>query len=539
MLQLGKILATVALAAFALDASASERREDLNVGVWNLPDDYNPATMSGNWNALVMRNLYEGLLSLDSHGKPIPGQAESWDISADAKTYTFYIRDDAFWSDGTPVTARDFETTWKTAFDPQTKDTQTPPLLNMLENADAVRSGDKPLSALGVNALDEKTLQLKLSFPANYLLPTVAHISTMAAPSKISNTKQKYESWGNPDGLLFNGPYKVSKYEAGKVLELAKNEHYYGASGVEINTLRYKFYPDEQDRLIQAYLQEEIDVTYIYGPTIDYTLQNKNLQSAVFDEGQGSIYYYTFNNSHPKFKNKDIRKALAYALNEKVIVDKIYKLSSAADTIVPSTMYRYPSDLDTMSWRDLPYSERIAQARALMQQNGYSKENPLKVKLSYNNLQTNERVANAVRSHWATIFVETEFVAQPSKAHFKGLLDGHYEIGRVGWHADYNDPQNLLNLFRSNSGANYSLWENATFDQLYDAYVRSNSPTDATQALKNALLLLDEELPAIPILFSKRFTLVRPSLNGYNVSFSREHPVRWFSWSSDEFASSE
>ncbi|MEM1400724.1 MAG: peptide ABC transporter substrate-binding protein, partial [Pseudomonadota bacterium] len=459
----------MASASIALPAAATT----LHVHNGGDPSSLDPHKVSGDWENRVVGDMIEGLVTEDPDAQAMPGQAESWTISDDGLTYTFTLRDDAVWSDGEPVKASDFVFAFQRLMNPETAANYAY-LQYTIKNAEAINGGDiTDLGELGVVALDDKTLEITLENPTPYFLGALTHYTAFPVPQHV--VEEHGDDWVQVENMVVNGPYKPVEWVPGSLVRTAINESYYDADKLAIDEVVFYVLEDESAAL-RRYRAGEFDILTEF-PTDQYEWLQENHPGEARVAPYAGLYYYTFNHTVPGLDDIRVRQALSMAVNREVIGPQVLGTGEIpAYSWVPPGMDNY-GEVAEVSWKDLPYDEKVAQAKELLIEAGYGPENPLSLQLRYNTNENHKRIAIAIAAMWKPLGVEIELFNTETKVHYDDLQNGISEIARAGWLADYNDAENFLGLLKSGINYNYGRWSNADYDALLE---QAETETDMT-----------------------------------------------------------
>jgi oligopeptide transport system substrate-binding protein len=489
------------------------------------PDSLDPHQVSGNWEDRIIGDMFMGLTTEAADSTVIPGAAESWTISDDGLTYTFTLRDHS-WSDGTPVTAEDFVFGLRRILDPATA-AEYAYLLYPIKNAEALNNGSLPdPEALGVRAVDPKTLEITLEQPTSYFLQQLTHYTAFPIPRH--KVEELGDDWVKPGNIVGNGAYTVVEWVPNTQVRMVKNDSFFDADNVAIDEVVY--YPtEERNTGTKQFRAGEVDVQYDFASEqIDFL--EENLPEATHISPQLAAYYYVFNTKEPPFDDVRVRQALAMAIDRDAITEKVLRTGEVpAYSLVPPNAGTYgePPQVD---WADLPYQERVEQAKALLGEAGFGPDKPLRFTLRYNTSESHKKVAIAVAAMWKQLGVEAELFNTEVKVHYNDLQEHDFQVARAGWVADYNDPENFLSLLRTTTGPmNYGQYDNPEYDRLM-AESDVTTDADARDALmREAETLMLADLPVIPIYHYTSKNLVSPHVQGWVDNAKDRHRTRWLS----------
>lgn len=484
------------------------------------PQTLDPHLAEGVPASHILRDLFEGLTAESPEGRVIPGAAIRWNISRDGKTYTFYLRRNARWSNGDPVTAQDFVYGLQRSANPVTASNYAQVLLP-IKNAAEVFSGDLPLDQLGVVAMDEYTLQITLKGPTPYFLGLLNHSSTY--PVHQASVEQYGSGFSRPGKLVSNGAYVLKDWKVRSRIELQKNEYYWDADKVIIAQVFY--YPfEEQSSALKQFRAGKLHWTYEVPNNQFKWLQQHYPEELVISPWMGS-YFFGYNlEREPFIENLDLRLALAMALDRDLLTDKVTQFGEQPSyNLVPPGIRNFVSPRP--EWADWSQAERSAEARRLYAGAGYNQDNPLRIEIRYNTGQNNKKMALAVASLWkqvlgvqATLFNEEWKVFLQNREQ-KVLT----QVFRAGWISDYADPYSFLELFRSGHGRNDFGYSSALYDSLLAEIAAERIPSRRRRLMFAAERMLLAEMPFIPVYTYVTKRLVDPRLRGWQSNVMDHH----------------
>ena len=361
------------LAAFALALAGcgeatlgmDPQNKILDIGNGAEPLSLDPAKAGGTWESNIIGNMFIGLTTDDAHGEVIPGMAERWEISEDGLTWTFHMRR-ADWSDGVPVTAYDFEFAWRRVMNPETL-AEYAAILYPVKNAEAINAGKLPVTALGIHAIDERTLEIQLEHPAPYLPGILKHQTAYPVPKHV--VEQWGDDWIKPAHVVVNGPYTLIKWWSNYVVHLRKNPQFFDAANVCLNELF--FYPtsdpDVATRRIEA---GELGWSNDFPVTKRAELERR-LPGYVRSAPFMLTTFLSINLKLDKFKDVGVRRALSMALDRDFLAKDILRGSyQPAYQLVPPNMPNYPKS-GRLTWADEPIAQRRTEARRLLEAAGF------------------------------------------------------------------------------------------------------------------------------------------------------------------------
>ena len=488
------------------------------------PGSLDPALATGTHESWVLENVFEGLMTFDEKGELVNGMAEDYKISEDGLTYTFTIRDDAKWSNGDPVTAEDFEFTWKRALDPETAaDYGT--ILYYIKGGEAFNTGEGTIDDVGVKALDEKTLEVTLEFPTAYFLELTAFYTYFPVNKSVVESNPDWAK--DPETHISNGPFKLVKWEHNAKIILEKNDLYYNAKKIKLDGIDLDIIED-QNTAWQKYEGGEYDILVDIPTSVVNQLQNDGSKELSIGAQVGT-YYYNINPDVKPLGNKKVRKALSMALDRETIVKDITQGGQiAAEGVVPYGLEdengkEFRDGTDNLIGYDPDEAKKLLEeglAEENMTIEDFNKEN---IVLLYNTSESHKKIAQAVQEMWRTklgIDIGLENVE------FQVKLDreksGDYHISRAGWIGDFMDPMTMLDLWWSGSSFNDVNYDNPEYDKLV---LETKTTMDQKLRMDNfreAEKILMEDMPILPVYF-----YTQPYVQKSNVKGIVKVPVRY------------
>jgi oligopeptide transport system substrate-binding protein len=486
---------------------------------------------SGVPEANIQRDLFEGLVTEAADGSLIPGAAKSWEKDKSGKRWTFHLRENGKWSDGSKVVAADFVNAFQRAVNPATASKYTF-ILWPIKNAKAISKGEqKDISTLGVTALDELTLQIDLENPTPFLSGLLSH--HMAYPIPSAAIKKYGNKWTRAGNLVSNGAYSLAEWQPQSHIKLVKNNNFHDAGKTKISIVFYHPTEDKSAEL-KRFRAGELDITDDI-PSDQIKWIEENLKEAFHNSPYIGTYYLALNLQKPPFKdNADLRKALSLAIDRKILTDKVTKAGELPGLgWVPPGMNGYTSQ--TIPELALKKKQREAEAKRLYEKAGYSRNKPLEVELLYNTSDNHKKIAIALTAMWKQVLgIKVNLRNEEWKVYLSSRSQKQFQMVRSGWIGDFNDASNFLDLFRSDVGTmNPSGWKNAQYDKLM---MQAESETDHQKRaglMQQAEKILLADMPLIPIYYYTTQHLVKPTIKGWKDNVMDVHPSRFLDVSAD------
>lgn len=460
----------------------------------------------------ISRDLFEGLVITDSDGHPIPGVAEKWE-NKDNKVWTFHLRKDAKWSNGDPVTAQDFVYSWERLADPNTASPYASYLqYGHIVNIDDIIAGKKPITDLGVKALDDHTLQVTLSEPVPYFYKLLPHSSMSPVPRA---TVEKYgDKWTQPGNLVSNGAYKLKDWVVNERIVLDRNPEYWDNKKTVINQVTYLPIASEVTD-VNRYRSGEIDMTYNNMPIELFQKLKKDIPNEVRVTPYMCTYYYEINNQKAPFNDPRVRTALKLAMDRDIIVNKVKNQGD-----LPAYGYTPPyadgAKMTPPEWFGWTQEKRNAEAKKLLAEAGYGKDKPLTFNLLYNTSDLHKKLAIATASIWQkNLGANVKLENQEWKTFLDSRHQGTFDVARAGWCADYNEPTSFLNSMLSDSSNNTSHYKSAAFDKIIADTLKVDTEEQRAELYNKAEQQLDKDSVIVPVFYYVNARLVKPWVGGY------------------------
>ena len=461
----------------------------------------------------INRDLFEGLLISDVDGKPSPGVAEKWE-NKDFKVWTFHLRKDAKWSDGTPVTAQDFVYSWQRLANPNTASPYASYLqYGHIVNIDDIIAGKKPITDLGVKALDDHTFEVTLSEPVPYFYKLLVHSSVSPVPRAA--VEKFGEKWTQPANIVTNGAYKLKDWVVNERIVLERNTNYWDNVKTVINQVTYLPISSEVTD-VNRYRSGEIDMTYNNMPIELFQKLKKEIPNEVHVDPYLCTYYYEINNQKAPFNDVRVRTALKLALDRDIIVNKVKNQGDLpAYSFTPP--YTDGAKLVEPEWFKWSQEKRNEEAKKLLAEAGYTAEKPLTFDLLYNTSDLHKKLAIAAASIWKkNLGANVKLENQEWKTFLDTRHQGNYDVSRAGWCADYNEPTSFLNMVLSDSSNNTVHYKSPAFDKLIADTLKVTDEAQRSELYSKAEQQLDKDSAIVPVYYYVNARLVKPWDGGYS-----------------------
>ena len=513
-------LATAALLSACGSSQESSQVVDSQKKILNVATDIELASMdtgvaTDGYSFDAIAAVIEGLYQLDADGNPVPGMAESTEVSEDGKTYTFKLRD-AKWSDGTPVTANDFVFAWRRLADPATASEYSYMLdVAGVKNASEILKGEMPKEELGITAVDDKTLKVEL----NYAVPFFYQL--MAFPSFYPISEDFYTKHGDqyaltPEAILSNGPFKMTVWNQGSGYELVKNDKYYDANVVKLDGINVQLVKDSQSAVV-AYEQGTVDVMKLTGELVEQYKDSPEMQNTL----GGYLWYVSPNTKVPGLENTNLRLALALSYDKEQIAEHLLKDGSiAANFAVPVKLAVGPDkkDFRTTSPEYLKVDKVKAKEYYEIAKKELGKDS-FNFELLFEDTEASKKVAEYLKSEIETNLpgVTLTLKQQPKKSRLQLMQRGEFDLGLTRWGPDYADPMTYLDMWITGASYNFGSWSNEKYDELVFEASKGSLVTkleERWQALKDAEKIVMDEAAILPVYQTGSAMMIKSNVKG-------------------------
>ncbi len=514
------LLSTAAAGALLAACSSGERRVDsgnatgvLHFGNGTEPQAIDPHITTGVPESRIQYALLEGLANKDPATlEPVPGVSDRWEVSADGLIYRFHIREDARWSDGTPLTAEDFRWSWWRALQPALAN-EYAYMLYPLKNAEQYLTGKiTDFTQVGVRVIDPRTLEVELTEATPYFLQLLDHHSYYPLPrhviERFGSPTDRFTDWTRPGNFVGNGAFRLKEWKLNQHVRVERNPEYWNARSVRLEAIM--FYPTEnvatEERMFrsgQLHITNDIPVDKI-------PVYRRDRPEHIRTEPYLGSYFYTCNVKRPGIDDARVRRALAMTVDRRSLIDTVLRgVNTPAYALTPPGTLGYePPQL---------FGFDPEQARALLEEAGYPNGRGMPpLEILYNTHDTHRKIAVALQQMWKThLNIDVTMVNQEWKVYLDTRQNRDYTLCRYGWIGDYVDPNSFLDMWTTESGNNQTGWSNAQFDEL----ILRRIPTMKTheerlQGFFEAETILMTEMPVIPIYIYDNKHLVHPSVKG-------------------------
>ena len=504
---------------------AANQKQILLLSNGTEPEDLDPHVVTGVPEHHIISSLLEGLTAedpVDLH--PVPGAAESWDVSDDGLIYTFHLRKDGRWSNGDPLTAEDFIESFKRILTP-TLGSKYAYMLYVMEGAEAFQSGDlTDFSKVGAKAIDPLTLEIRLNAPTPYFLSLLTHYTWypvhMPSIRKSGDPYRPGNRWTRPESYVGNGPFKLAEWRMNTFVRVVRNPRYWNAKIVKLDEIHF-FGIESEDTDERGFRAGQTHNVYQLPQSKIDSYRERYPELLHIDPYAGS-YFYRVNVTRPPFDNKLVRQALAMAIDRESLVKNVTRGGQlGANYLTPpriggyTARARIPSDPE--------------RARRLLAEAGYpdGKGFP-NAEILYNTNEGHRAIAEAIQEMWKQeLNINVTLVNQEWKVYLDNQRRLNYGVSRTGWIGDYVDPNTFLDMWTSWSQQNQTGWKNAEYDGLIRKAAESRDMEKRLEYFQRAEEILMEEVPVIPIYIYTRVYALSPNVRGWHPTILDHHPFQY------------
>lgn len=445
--------------------------------------------------AEIVRDLFEGLMNQDADGNLTPGVATGFTTNEEKTVYTFALREDAKWSDGMPVTAHDFVYAWRRLADPETASPYSWfAEIMAIEGVGPILAGEAAIDTLGVSAVDDFTLEVRLTASLPYFALMTTHGSTFPSPKWVID--EYGVDWTKPANIVSNGAYVLTEHVPQERSVRERNEMYWNNDATIIEKT-IALVINEESTALTRYLAGELDRTEV--PAGQYPRLKEEYPDQAISFPRLCSYYYTFNlsESGPEaFKDVRVRQALAYAIDRTIVTDNILQGGQfAAFTFTPGATANF--EVPEVEFGQLTQAERDAKAVELLAEAGYGTDNPLSFNMLYNTSEDHKKIAIVMSQMWKQkLGVTVELANMEWKTFLEVRGQQDFGLARGAWCGDYNEASTFLDLLTTPSGYNDGKYSNEEVDALM---LEARTMDDPSANYTRVEQILADEMPVIPV----------------------------------------
>lgn len=511
MLALLLAVAMVGTCLMACGGTTSEEGKQLTVQIAGDPETIDPALNSASDGGNMILHLFEGLLTVSKDEQLQPGCADLPEVSEDGLTWTFKLKEGLKWSDGSDLTAEDFVYSWQRVCDPETAAPYAETVLGMVKGFDEVTAtGD--VSKLAVTAVDATTLKVELANPCTYF-GDLAAFATLS-PVQKATVEANGDSWAvTPENYISNGPFKLAEFENGSHILMVKNENYWDADSIKVDSIKWLLI-DDDNAALAAYQNKTAQMIKSV-PTDEVPALLG--QSDFHVEEIIGTYYVSLNLDNEAFSDVRVRKALSLAIDREYVASKVMQgtYSAAYNFMGPGWTDANGEVFMTKNYLSDDFEANLAEAKKLLAEAGYPDGQGFPtIEYMFNADGYHKPVAEYLQEAWKVLGLTVELKTVDWSQFTPTRRSGDYMVARNGWVGDYTDASNQLELLYSSNGNNDGNYNNPEFDAAMDASRATADGDTRTAALHKCEDIIMEDVACIPLAYYNDFWLQDESVEG-------------------------
>lgn len=473
-----------------------------------------PAYVTDSYSMPMLKNILEGLARPTSAGEIVPAMAESWNVSEDGKTYTFHLREGITWSNGEPVTASDFAYSWKRILSPETAAPNASKMF-VIAGAEDYFMGESSQEEVQIDVIDEQTLEVTL-------IEATPHFIELTARQVIfypvhQATVEANDSWATEAGDTFvsNGPFIFTEWNHSGDYRIVKNPNYWDAETVDVDEVYVRIIADANTANMN-FMSGELDFIGIPFNTIPTeAIEAYRVDDQLKVTEIGATYMYKLNTTDEVMQNKNIRKALAYAINREELIKNIAKGEQIpAKGAVAPTVAGFEDDRHY--FEDAAYDAAREHLAIGLEELGVADASELPVVIQTNANDSHMAIAQFIQNEWTReLGLQPTIETAEINVHFDSMAQLNYQMGRVGPTVDYNAAHAFLEpYYAATTGGNWTGWENPEFQAILDKVTTITDTDEQYQLYLEAEQIMMDEMPFIPIYHYSNPQVVSDSVQG-------------------------
>lgn len=488
------------------------------------PANLDPQVATGVLESNIISSLFEGLCVQHPSDESIdlPGVAERWEHTPDFRTWTFHLRKNAKWSNGSELTTADFLFSYERMLTPDFG-AKYASMLYFINNAEQFNKGEiKDFSQVGVKAIDKHTLVIELKASVPFLPDLTKHYTWYPVPKEailaVGTMTQKGTNWTDPDNIISNGPFKMKAWRFNDYIEVQRNHQYWDDEVVKLNGIRFLPISNAYTEA-RMFFDGQLHVTYTLAPEMIQYAKAKYPKFIRQEPYLGSNFIRC-NIQRKGLDNPKVRRALAISLDNQSIIDNILQGGQAVATGLTPPLVGYNPP------KVVKYD--AAEAKRLLKEAGYDENNKLRLKLLSTDKDVSKRLSEAFQAMWKQeLGVEVSIEQYEWKTYLDRLQKSDYDLAIGGWIADYPDPTSFLDLWKDGDGNNRTNWSSKQYEALLKKSENTNSAEERYLILAEAEQILLDEMPIIPVHWYTSNYLLDTSVKGWNPLILNNQPYKF------------
>lgn len=479
------------------------QKATINLG--SEPPQMNTILTTDNTSLTVIRHVFEGLMRLDKESKPIPGAAEKYELSKDGLTYTFHLRKNAKWSNGDPVTAKDFEFAWKMVLTPENA-AEYAYMMYVIKGAQPFNAGEGKWEDVGIKVKDDYTLEVTMERPTPYFLDICSFGVLMPVNEKFYNSTKdgdKVAYGTEADKMIYNGPWVMTSWAHEDKLVLSKNPSYWDPKAVNLEEITMLMIKDSNTAL-NTFEAGEADMIGLKGDQVQ-KMKDSGYETGIYQDG--ATFYFEFNLTDKIVGNKNIRQALTYAVDRSTLIKNVFKNNSLpalslTNPVINGEKKSFQEEVGALIKDNNSEEAKKLLAKGLEELG--LKETP-KLQMIIDDTDVAKRDGAAFQEYWKkNLGIDVEILSMPFKSRLQRMTDKDFQIVLAGWGPDYNDPMTFLDLFETGNGNNHTSYSSAEYDKILNEIRVETDKAKRFEKLRSLEKILMDDMPIGPLYFRSR-----------------------------------
>lgn len=473
-----------------------------------------PNISNETYSALILLHMYEGLVRLDENGNLVEAAAKSFEVTDSNTTFTFKLRDDLKWSDGSQVTAHDYKNSWMRYITPDTEVQSASVISPYILNVSEYMNGEVGVEEVGIYVLDDLTLQIKTKAPTPFLPDILTHNIFFPVKLDAVENADGEDVSKNTDLAVSNGAFILSDYQVGDYIELEKNPDYWNAKNIKLDTIRFTIRSDEND-VIDMYNNKEVDGLFEITATELRKIPDSELETS--SRILPSTAFMTFNHDSELMSTKYFREAISIAIDRKGVVDDVLTGAGIPTKYLVPIVYK----IDGEAFRD--YTElddgvQIERAKKLIQElkdDGVYDGRAIRVHYMVGgpDSQATEYIIEQLQRD---LGIEIESIGMAWADLYDVSLNDDYDLLMMGWGADYPHPMTFLTVFEKDSFYSpITRWRDLEYETMLKEFMLITDEREALLALRAIEDMILDEHHIIPVYYRKGLSIMNPKVKGW------------------------
>ncbi len=502
--------------------------ESISINMGPEPKTLDPTLNSLNAVSCYILHAFEGLTKMDSNNNVQPGMAIRWDISEDGLVYTFHLRTNALWSDGKAVTAKDFEYSWKRSVNPAVA-AEYAYMMEVVKNAKEINEGTMNYEELAVKALDDNTFEVALVNPISYFLEFIASTGIFM-PLREDIINSYGDEWTlKPETYIVNGAYTMTERIPDEKIVFSPNKNYYNPNEQIAKKINFVLMSNPNTAM-SGVINSSIYFSALEPPSAE--IESLKADNLIMENNAIGTYYIELNITNNALRDKRVRQALALAIDRNYLVLNVTKGGQIpAGAFIPPTVKGSNSTFRVENQEYInnkTYLANVEKAKRLMAEAGYPNGNNFPVLELKVSPGIYVLLGEAIQQMWKdNLNIDISILQEEFPITLQTLVEKNYDMARMSWTGDYNDPMTMLEIMLSYSGINHTGFSNSNYDNLINTARTSADNSVRMNAMKEAEAILLDEMPIIPLYYRTDLFMINPILKNVVLSPLGRHKFNY------------